>query len=186
MADERTDPELLRASGTDPEAFRVLYQRWAKELLRFFQRRTGDAETSLELLAETFAIAYERRNRYQERRGAVVGWLYGIGRHELQRLQRRRRTELRAAQRLKVNLPRLDEVSCERIDEVLDAERFRSQLHEALGQLSIKEREAVQLRVLDQLDYRSVAARLDCSEQAARVRVHRALSRLATRLEVSS
>lgn len=185
MADERTDGELLRACGHDPEAFRVLYQRWAEELLRFFQRRTGDAETSLELTAETFAIVYERRERYQERRGSFAGWLYGIGRHELQRFRRRARTEFRAVRRLKVAVPALDELSSDRIDELLDVERFRSQLHDALGRLSVKEREAVRLRVLDQLDYRAVATRLDCSEQAARVRVHRGLARLATSLEVA-
>jgi RNA polymerase sigma-70 factor (ECF subfamily) len=181
---ERTDPELLRASGDDPDAFRVLYQRWSEDLLRFIHRRSGDHQASLDLLAETFAIAYTRRHRYREERGAVISWLYGIAWREFQRYQRRQRSELRATRRLGLRIPAVNDESVERIDEIMDADRFRSQLHSALGELSAKERDAVRLRVIEQLDYRTVAARLACSEPAARVRVHRALSRLRMRMEL--
>ncbi len=128
-------------------------------------------------------MAYIRRHRYQERRAPVIAWLYGIARHELQRYQRRQRLELRATQRLGIRMPVLDDESIERINDLVDAELFRSDLEAALAQLSVKERNAVQLRIIERLDYRTVAVRLNCSEQAARVRVHRALSRLAAQLE---
>jgi DNA-directed RNA polymerase specialized sigma24 family protein len=65
----------------------------------------------------------------------------------------------------------------------VDASSWRSTLDGELARLSEGERAAVQLRVVEQLDYPTVAARLGCSEQAARTRVHRGLGRLATRLE---
>lgn len=185
MGNERTDAELLAASGEDPRAFRLLYQRWAEPLLGFCYRRTLDPEAAMELVAETFAIAYAKRHRFQDRGKPVSAWLYGIARNELARYHRRRRVELRAIGRLAVQLPTLDQTSIERVEELVDAAWWRTTLDGALARLSEGEREAVRLRVVEQLDYPTVAARLGCSEQAARTRVHRGLGRLATRLEGS-
>lgn len=42
------------------------------------------------------------------------------------------------------------------------------------------------VRVIGELDYREIAARLGCSEGAARTRVHRGLARLSHLLEAGS
>ena len=55
----RSDAELIVASQDDPRAFRELYDRWAETLLGYFYRRVSDAEVAADLLAETFAVAYE-------------------------------------------------------------------------------------------------------------------------------
>ena len=185
MADTPTDGELLRAADHDPHAFRVLYDRWAKPLLAFCYRRTCDPEASLDLVAETFAIAYQKRHRYRDRGRPVGAWLYGIAGRELAAYWRRQRVELRACQRLAVAVPPLDDTSIERIEELVDAAHWRTALSEALTQLTSAERDAVRLRVIEQLDYATVAARLRCSEQAARARVHRGLTRLAATLEAT-
>jgi len=185
MTDTPTDGELLRADDHDPHAFRVLYDRWAKPLLAFCYRRTCDPEASLDLVAETFAIAYQKRHRYRDRGRTVGAWLYGIAGRELAAYRRRQRVELRACQRLALTVPPLDDVSLERIEELVDAAQWRTALGQALAQLTATERDAVRLRVTEQLDYATVAARLRCSEQAARARVHRGLTRLATTLEAT-
>jgi RNA polymerase sigma factor (sigma-70 family) len=185
VSDTPTDGELLRAAGHDPHAFRVLYDRWAKPLLAFCYRRTCDPEASLDLVAETFAIAYQKRHRYRDRGPGVGAWLYGIAARELAAYRRRQRVELRACRRLAVTVPPLDDASLERIEELVDAARWRAALGQALAGLTSAERDAVRLRVVDQLDYAAVAARLCCSEQAARARVHRGLARLAATLEAT-
>lgn len=183
VVQDQPDAELLAASGADPEAFRILYQRHSKPLLRYLQRRTLDAEVSVELLAETFAKAYERRNQHKPARGTVSAWLHGIARHELQHFFRKRQVQLKAVQRLGVQLPPPTADTMQRVDEIVDAQRLRVHVAAALAELSPKEREAVRLRVVEEFDYPAVAARLDCSEQAARVRVHRGLGRLKRHLE---
>jgi RNA polymerase sigma factor (sigma-70 family) len=180
-----TDGELLRAADHDPQAFRLLYDRWAKPLLGFCYRRTCDPEASLDLVAETFAIAYQKRHRYRDRGRTVGAWLYGIAARELAAYRRRQRVELRTCQRLAITVPPLDDTSLERIEELVDAAQWRVALGEALARLTGAERDAVRLRVIDQLDYTTVAARLRCSEQAARARVHRGLTRLAATLEAT-
>ena len=57
------------------------------------------------------------------------------------------------------------------------------EIEAALTRLPAAERDAIALRVVESLSYRDVASRLDCSEAAARVRVHRGLSRLRAILE---
>ena len=58
------DARLILASQRDPAAFRLLYDRWAERLLPYFSVRVRAAEVAADLLAETFAVAYERRNRF--------------------------------------------------------------------------------------------------------------------------
>ena len=66
----------------------------------------------------------------------------------------------------------------EDVDERLDAVALRAELARALAALPAETREAVLLRVVEQLDYAELAARLGCSAQAARLRVSRGLRAL--------
>jgi len=181
--DERTDAELLMASGHDAAAFRVLYERWAQRLLGFFYRRTFDAEAAADLVAETFAVAYLKRRRFVDMGAPDGAWLFGIARRELGRYRRRRRVEMRALAKLGAARPPLDDESVARIDELVDITAYRSELDAALGRLTAKQRAAVRLRVVEDRTYPEVAEMLGCSEGAARVRVHRGLGRLAESLE---
>ena len=173
-----TDAELIVASRTDPKAFRELYDRWAERLLAYFYRRVLDAEVAADLLAETFAVAYERRGRFRDVGRPGGAWLYGIAAKELSHWFRRQEVERRAVRRLGVQVPELDDESVARIEALSDAAAHRAALAEALAHMGAGEREAVELRVVGELGYAEIAERLDCSEGAARTRVHRGLARL--------
>lgn len=180
-----SDTQLILASREDPRAFRELYDRWAEPLLAYFYRRTFDAEVAGELLAETFAIAFERRGRFRDIGRPGANWLYGIASKELSHFFRRRQVELNAVRRLGIELPALDEDSIARIDELADLDHERPRLNEALASMPAGEREAVSLRVVGELGYADIAERLRCSESAARTRVHRGLARLSALMEVT-
>jgi RNA polymerase sigma-70 factor, ECF subfamily len=180
-----TDAELLVASRHDPAAFRELYDRWAERLLAYFYRRVFDAEVAADLLAETFAVAYERRHRFRDMGRPGSAWLFGIARKELAHWVRHRAAEQRAVRRLGIVVPALDDESIARIEALADVAAQRRTLQEALDRMTDLERDAVRLRVLEELDYQTIAARLGCSEGTARGRVHRGLARLARLMEVS-
>ena len=173
-----TDAELIVASCADPARFREIYDRRADELLAYLYRRTFDAEVAADLLAETFAAAFERRGRFRDTGTPGVAWLYGIAAKELSHFYRRRSVELRAVRRLGVAIPALDDESIARIEALADSHEARSQMSAALTRLPNAERDAVRLRVIDELDYETIAVQLRCSEGAARTRVHRGLARL--------
>lgn len=175
---QRSDAELILASRQDPAAFRELYDRWAERLLGYFFRRVLDAEVSADLLAETFAVAFERRSRFRDLGRPGGAWLYGIAAKELSHYFRRQSVEMRAARRLGLERPGLDAESAAKIEALVDDDDVRASLTAAMRQMSGRERDAVELRVIAELDYREIAARLHCSEAAARTRVHRGLARL--------
>jgi RNA polymerase sigma-70 factor (ECF subfamily) len=184
--DVRTDTELIIASREDPQAFRELYDRWAERLLGYFARRVHSAEVAADLLAETFAVAFEARGRFRDVGKPGGAWLFGIARKELAHYFRRSSVELRAVRRLGVEVPPLDEESARAIEALVTADEYRATLSEALGRMSSGERDAVELRVIGELDYADIAARLSCSEAAARTRVHRGLARLSEEMEASA
>ena len=180
-----TDAELLVASCHDPAAFRELYDRWAERLLAYFYRRVFDPEVAADLLAETFAVAFERRHRFRDMGRPGSAWLFGIAQKKLAHWVRHRAAEQRAVRRLGIVVPALDDESIARIEALADVAAHREALTEALGRMTDLERDAVRLRVLEELDYRTIAARLGCTEGTARGRVHRGLTRLARLMEVS-
>src|SRR3954471_12119201 len=96
----RSDVELLRRSGRDPEAFGVFYDRHAATVLAYFQRRTACAESAADLTAEAFAAAFRSRRRYCGRGVAATPWVLGIARRLLADSIRSERIADRARRRL--------------------------------------------------------------------------------------
>jgi RNA polymerase sigma-70 factor (ECF subfamily) len=169
-----SDAALLAAA--DPDAFRELYERYVERVFGYFVRRTGDHDASFDLTAEAFAQAWIMRRRFRdEAAGSAAPWLFGIARNVLLMSVRRGRLEQRAVQRLGV---------AERLDGPYDPasaapeERWAEGADELLDALPESQREAVRLRVVDQLEYDEVALALGTSPSAARVRVHRGLAAL--------
>lgn len=182
---ESSDGELLRRSARDPEAFGAFYDRHATTILAYFQRRTACPESAADLTAETFASAFLARRRFRDTGAPAIAWLYTIARRQLANLFRKQGIEDRARRKLGIERIALDDEALERIDHLVDLAPLGEQLERALADLDPKSFEAVRLRIDEELPYAEVARHLGCSEGAARVRVARALSRLADLLEVT-
>jgi RNA polymerase sigma-70 factor (ECF subfamily) len=170
----RSDAALIAASRTDAGAFRELYDRYAERVLVYHRRRSGDEDAAHELTAETFAQAWLVRHRFRDECGGTAGpWLFGIARNVLLHSVRRRALEQRARERLgmRIELPH-----------AIPEEAWLDGLDEALDALPGPQREAIRLRIEEDLGYDEVAATLGTTPAAARVRVHRGLAALRTRL----
>ncbi len=173
----RSDADLLAAARTEPSAFRELYERHAASIHAFHLSRCGDRDAAYDLTAETFAQAWLSRIRFRDRAGgSAKPWLFTIARNVLVSSVRRKTLEVSACERLGLAewLGRAPEPS-EPDESWLDG------LDEAFASLPANQRDAIQLRVVDELPYREVAVLLGTSTQAARVRVHRGLADLRSR-----
>ena len=162
----------------------ALYARHREPLLLFLARRTADPQVALDLWAETFAQAAAGRERFRgstDEEGAA--WLYGIARRRLALYHRRGHAERRALDRLKLERPPADPGVLAEIERRAGLAELRAELAAALAQLSPAIREAVALRVVEELPYPDVSRRLGISEPAARARVSRGLSALADSLD---
>lgn len=73
----RTDAEVIEASLREPECFAELYDRHHEVIHRYIARRLG-RDLADDLMAETFLIAFDRRDRYDAAREDARPWLYGI------------------------------------------------------------------------------------------------------------
>jgi RNA polymerase sigma-70 factor (ECF subfamily) len=175
----RTDAELLRAARHDPQAFRELYERYAAWMRSWFLRHTGSESAALDLTAETFAQAFGAARRFRdEAGGSAAPWLFGIGRNLLRQYHKHNRIETAARERLGIPLAFAECADYERVDERDEAVALGPRLRGALGKLPTEQRRALTLRVVHQLPYEEVADRLGCSQNAARLRVSRALRAL--------
>ena len=170
-----TDAELIHAAESDPVAFGELYRRHVATVHGWFRRRLEWAAS--DLTAETFAQAWlSRRSFRDEADGSALPWLLGIARNVARESARRNEVETRARRGLGLPTDLASEDGYAAVEERLSPSL---ELPEALDELPEHERAALELRVVDELPYEDVAARLGVRPAAARLRVSRALRRLS-------
>ena len=179
----RNDAELLQAARQDPQAFREFYDRYAVWIRSWFLRHTGAETASLDLTAETFAQAWHSSRRFKDMAdGSGAPWLFGIARNLLRQYHKHNRIESAARERLGMPTAWAECEDYEAVDERMFATSLAPLLRHALRALPAEQRRALELRIVHGLPYEAVAARLECSQNAARLRVSRALRALTTQM----
>ncbi len=176
---------LLR-SRESPEAFAAYYDAHRAVLLRYFTGRTRNLQVALDLTAETFAKAFEKRRTF---RGGddtqAAAWLWAIARNELSGYLRARRVELRAIERLgleRQEQPRDAPVELARMAGIQVA---RERIDEAVANLPADQRVVIELRFVSDLDSQAVGSRLGIPSDAVRARLSRAYRKLRVSRRVS-
>jgi RNA polymerase sigma factor (sigma-70 family) len=161
------------------EGFVRFYREEAETVLMFLTRRTLDPEVALDLTAETFAQAWRGWPRVRSDSGEEMrAWLFTIARRQLGHYLRSGYAQRRAIARLGIRMPSVHEDDLAAIEHAAGLGDLRRDLAVELGRLSGEQREALQLRVVEEMPYEEVARRLGVSEPAARARVSRGLRAL--------
>ncbi len=168
----------------DVDGFASLYEREAEAVLVFLARRTLDAELAVDLTAETFALALGSWRRLRQLAPEQArAWLFTVARRQYGRYVRTARVERRAIRRLEIQVPLLHEDDLAAVEQRAGLSALRELLRGELERLGQGQREALQLRVVEERSYAEVARRLGVSEQTARARVSRGLRTLMAALE---
>jgi len=171
----------LTRSKHDPPAFGDFYREHAVAITRYFARRVIDAEAALDLTAETFAQAYAARRGFRGSSDEEArAWLYVIAQRQLSDYLRRGYADRATLLRLGLQRPAADAEELQRVEELGGMSDLRALLARQMEDLPEGYREAVRLRVVEELPYLEVAQRLAITETAARMRVSRALAHLRT------
>jgi RNA polymerase sigma factor (sigma-70 family) len=177
-----TDAQLIVRARREPAAFADLYRRHVGAVHRWFRARVTDGVAG-DLTAETFAQAAVGLRRFRdEAAGSAAPWLFGIAKNLLRSYYEKQRVETRARERLGMPI-RSYELDLDSLGDRVDAAGARPVLDAALSSLPSAQREALELRVLDERGYADVAAELGITEVAARLRVMRALGALSRMLK---
>ncbi|MBQ8610771.1 MAG: sigma-70 family RNA polymerase sigma factor [Oscillospiraceae bacterium] len=153
-----------------------IYREYAVPVYRFAYTLTGNADAAEELTQDTFCEAVRCLHRY-DGSCKLLTWLCQIARHRwYDTLKKRRRyTDTPPDETLTDPAPGPQQLA-ESGEEVRRLYRY---IHE----LPAQEKELVLLRILAQLPFAEIAAILGCSENAARVKYHRARQKLKERME---
>src|ERR1700753_1672683 len=111
----------------EPADLTRLYERSARPLLVFFQRRVDDPEVAIDLMSDCFTIALERRTQFRgEGDDALSGWLWSIAQSVLREYERRDESARRWASRLGRERRSLTDKEIERIEELAGSGRIRA------------------------------------------------------------
>lgn len=173
--DSPTDEELVRHARDDADRFASIYERYEKEIERYFLARNGgNVEFAQDLTSQVFIRAIAALPRFTE--GSLRGWLYQIARNSLIDAWRR--------QRPSASLDRIAHIaSNERsLDERVIADEARIQLHNALDGLGEPHRTIILLR-LQGLAGSEIAERLNMNLQAMKSAQYRAMAKLRANLQ---
>jgi RNA polymerase sigma factor (sigma-70 family) len=179
---QMSDSELLRLAVGNEAAFEAIYRRHAPRIYRWLARETSHDE-ALDLVAETFAQMLISVQRFSgDGDAAASAWLSGIARNLLREHLRGRAVLARALRKLEVEQAVAAALARAAAESAKDLDALAFAVDEAVGELSLREQEAVLLRVVDERPYTEVARLLAIDPQAARMRVSRALRTLNIRL----
>jgi len=169
---ERDDIDLLRqyAENGSETAFATLVERHVNLVYSAALRRVGNSQAAEEIVQAVFIIL-ARKAKSLGAGTVLAGWLYQTARltaaNFLRGEIRRQRREQEAFMQSTMNETEADAWS--QIAPVLD---------DAIARLSKRDRNAILLRFFENKDLRAVGAALGASEDAAKMRVNRALVKL--------
>lgn len=144
----------------------VLYREHAAAVWRYTRTRLPTDADAEDVTSDVFARALRSGHTYDPARGTPRAWLMGIARHACADWWRRRRPEDPVAQ------------TPDQATEDLAARESVASLGGALSALSEREREAIALRFGAELSSQEIGDHLGISPTAARMLVHRAVTKL--------
>ena len=179
--DSLSDASVVERSWNDPDAFAVLFNRYADDIHRYAARRLG-TEVADDLMAETFVIAFQQRRRYDLSRPHARPWLYGIVTNLVGQHRRAEARRLKALARVATTSPAEGEPLADRVAARVSAENSRGQLVGALAGLPARHRDVLLLIAWGDLDYAEAAEALGVPVGTVRSRLHRARTKLRAAL----
>jgi RNA polymerase sigma-70 factor (ECF subfamily) len=179
----RTDAELFRQAGRDPEFFGVVYRRHVGAIYGRLRRETASEAVAADLAAETFAQAFLHFRRFRDPGDGSAGpWLHGIASNLLASYRRSEHLSQRALRRLGLPTSLALDADLPQVEDREWARTLAESVGGGLAALPRTQREALQLRVVEGLSYREIGHRVGCEPELARARVSRGLRALRSTL----
>ncbi|WP_051864905.1 RNA polymerase sigma factor [Streptomyces griseus] len=175
--------DLLARSARDPAAFETLVTRHSVALHGYLTRRAPTAAD--DLLSEVWLQAYASRRTFDQARGTVRTWLFGVARNVLATHWRRTARERSRTEPEPPGRGPAENDPWHAVDQRLDAAALAPLVRRTLAELPHVERELLLLVAWEQLTPTEAAAVLGIPPGTARSRLHRARGRLREALDTA-
>jgi RNA polymerase sigma-70 factor (ECF subfamily) len=170
------DSAVIERSWETPDAFAVIFDRYADDIHRYVARRLGP-DAADDLMAETFVTAFQRRRSYDLSHAHARPWLYGIATNLIGRHRRDEARRLRAMARVASLTPGHGQ-AVGAVTGGPGAEDAHAALAGALAALPARYRDVLLVTAWGDLDYAEAAQALGIPVGTVRSRLHRARGKL--------
>jgi RNA polymerase sigma-70 factor (ECF subfamily) len=169
---------VKRAAAGDGAALATLYDAHSRAVYSLILRIVGDEADAEDVLQEVFAQAWRQAGRYDSSRGTVAAWLLNMARtRSIDRLRARRaRPDTTAA----TSEETWQDLSAPVVDpgDALAAARDAERVREALGELPLLQRLAIELAYFEGLTQSEIAERLEQPLGTIKTRIRMGLIKL--------
>jgi len=153
-------------------AFIAVHKDSYPRVYRFVRRRVESAELAEELAADVFRVVWQK---WGDEPHTDIAWLLTVARNLIGNAYRSRDRQLALHEKLRAAA------------ETLSGPESQDLLvHNAMAALRDSERDILQLAYWDELTMAEIARVLECSESAAKVRLHRARAAFRKQMPVAA
>ncbi|MCC7301054.1 MAG: sigma-70 family RNA polymerase sigma factor [Bacteroidia bacterium] len=159
----------VQAAQKDPQAFRPLYERYYRSILRFVYNRVENRDLAFDITSQVFCEAICSLKRYTTRGFPFSSWLFRIALNILGKHYRSGKVRRTVSIREEGIALIAEECGSREQDETL----FR-----ALQTLEETEVQLVEMRFFEQRSFAEIAGILGISESAAKQRLYKVLELL--------
>lgn len=163
-------------ASDDPRFLRLAYEAHGTVIFSFCRRSLGH-DLASDVTQEVFVTAWRNRARYDQARGTLRSWLFGIARFKVLGALRSR-PPLHAVHNPEEERERIDPSEVDRLAD-------RLVLEEAMAALSERAREILRLAFVEDLTHAQIAERTRLPLGTVKSDIRRALARLRLELEAS-
>lgn len=169
---QQSDEQLYRRMRAgDRAAFAELYTRREPALYRYALHSSGSATVAEEVAHEVFVQLMSPTGRFDETKGSLESFLYGVTRNLVRTARRLGPVEETVDQPFRHDI----------LGDLIHGEKTVA-LHAAIRELPDHYRDVVILCDLEERNYDEVAGLLECPIGTVRSRLHRARAALAAKL----
>jgi RNA polymerase sigma-70 factor (ECF subfamily) len=173
------DADLLKQACRGGEAeFCELFDRYQARLYQYALRMCGAAAAD-DIVQDTF-MSILRPVHFDEAKGSVIAYLFGIARHHVIRRLSERGLAMEAGEKMQLDVPAVQGTPFD----VVAREQGVVAVREAVESLPPLYREVIIFCDLQEMDYAKVAAVIHCPIGTVRSRLHRARKLLAAKLRL--
>jgi RNA polymerase sigma-70 factor (ECF subfamily) len=174
------DADVTKTAYGDHLAFGRIVEAHQRKIFAYLGRMGIDRATAEDIAQDTFLRVWRNAGQFNPKRGSLATWILTIARNlALTRLSRPERRgeilDVAIADEVVSDLPQPDEQLC--------TKQRHERLRAALNHLSLADRLLLAASYVDDLSLADIARVEGCSNGAAKVRLHRARTRLRQTLE---
>lgn len=167
-----TEHEWVEKAKSNPEAFRLLYNKYYEPILRFVYQRCADKETAYDITAHVFLKAMQNLKQYSYKGLPFSSWLYRIARNEVIDFFRQSKN-MRV---VSIDYTGLSNILHE-ADYAEKEEHIQIILKE-LKTLTDDEMQIIEMKYFEKRQFKEIAEILEISETNAKVKAHRIIEKL--------